>query len=324
MTGQGERSTPVRCAFCGYEVPPSLSPVDTDTHRFCSTACREAFADGREPFAEALGFKRRPIGVPVLGRVLPEGIPSYATVIVIGEEGTQTDALLLEALWRALERGEPALLGPVDKPPTTIVDAFLAHGWNVIPYMDAGQFRIIDMYTRRLRADDVYANRTNEWSSFLLSGLENAIVQARDPSDLHAVANKFDQTCAELEMANQGIAAIDDLTELASYTPELRAINFLKEVRGIVSKARDVPLLVGASESRREGLYPTNYPQDHEYLFDGIIDLELNDSLIEGRRIKRASVRKMDDVTVDPRWQPYDFERGRGFVPVDPHDGTPR
>ena len=318
MTELAEMQQSHRCAFCGYPIPSTIEAVQARGVGHCSTACAQAHLDGEDPFKNALAFKRRPIGVPVLEQALPHGIPSYATILIAGQEGTRKEGLMLEIIWRALLRGEPALLAPVDKPPTTVIDAFLAHGWNVLPYLDAGKLHIIDMYTRRLPDERIYEQRNNEWSTFLLSAFSDSIIQARDPSDLHSVSNRFDQGCEALGMSNTGVAAIDDLTELASYTPEQRAINFLKEIRGIVSKARDVPLFTGASESRREGLYPTNYPQNHEYLFDGIIDLELSDDLVDGQRIPRLSVRKMDDAWLNQRWMTYGFEPGSGFIEIPP------
>ncbi len=307
----------VRCTYCGYVIPNTVPPIDTGTGQCCSRGCASALEAGEQPFSSQLAFKRRPIGVKLFSRALPAGIPSYATILAIGEQGTRLEGLLLEIIWRALERGEPAVIAPVDNPATAMIDAFLAHGWNVLPYLDREQFRIIDMYTGRLKDRQMYERRNDEWSKFLLSSFGDAIVQSREPSDLHTLVNHLDQSCERLGITQAGVVLIDDLTELASWSPDIQAINFLKEIRGVVSKARDVPLFAGASRGS-EDIYPTNYPRTHEYLFDGIIELELNDSLIDGERIKRASVRKMDDVPVHAGWYPYEFNPNVGFVPIDP------
>ena len=309
------------CAFCGYDVPAAVSPEVADGRRFCSSACRRAFEDDRDPFAGRFGFKRYPLGVEALAAGLPDGIPGNAAVLLAGEEGTRLQGLLEECVWRTLARGDRAVVVSMDRPPHSLVDSFLAHGWNVLPYLDREDLVVVDLFTSRLHDESAMTRRANRWNGHLESVLEGAVRTVRDPGDVYEVANQLDGTLEDVDLAESGLVAVDYLTELAAFTQETRAANLLREVRAVVCKSRYVPLLAGASVGREEDLYLTDFPHDHEYLFDGIVDFQLRER-DDGGRQKRLSVRKMDDAPADPRWIPYGYRPG-GFVPVDPGPGGP-
>jgi KaiC/GvpD/RAD55 family RecA-like ATPase len=311
---------PATCAFCGYEVPASVRPAVRDGRRFCSQPCLRAFEGGEEPFAGTFEFKRHPLGVNALSAGLPEGIPGNAAVLLAGSEGTRLQALLGECVWRTLERGDPSVVVSMDRPQHSLVDSFLAHGWNVLPYLDRERLVVVDLFTSRLHDEEAMTRRANRWNGHLESVIDGAVRSVRDPSDVFEVANQFDNALQEVGLSESGLVAIDYLTELAGFTQATRAANLLREVRALVCKSRYVPLLAGASVDRQEDLYLTDFPHDHEYLFDGIVDFELFER-DDGARIKRLSVRKMDDAPTVSRWFPYEFRSG-GFVTVD-HARTP-
>lgn len=294
----------------------SVRPQVRDGRRFCSTACLRAFEDGAEPFAGTFGFKRFPLGVDALAAGLPEGIPGNAAVLLAGAEGTRLQGVLGECVWRTLERGDPAVFVSMDRPPHSLVDSFLAHGWNVLPFLDREDLVVVDLFTSRLHDEAAMTRRGNRWNEYLGSVLDGAVKSVRDPGDVFEVANQLDNTLQEVGLSESGLVAIDYLTELAGFTQETRAANLLREVRALVCKSRYVPLLAGASVDRREDLYLTDFPHDHEYLFDGIVDFELFEAE-DGDRVKRLSVRKMDDAPTVSRWFPYEFRPG-GFTTVDP------
>lgn len=307
------------CAFCGYAVAASVTPVVSRGRTFCSTACCEAFADGDPPFADALGFKRYPTGVEALGAGLPQGVPGNAAVLFAGEEGTRLQGLLQECVWRALERGEPAVVVSMDRPPCSLVDSFLDHGWNVLPHLEASNLLVVDLFTGRLQDEPSISDPDLRWNGHLQSVLDGAVRRVRNPSDVLETANKLDSALEDLGMTATGVVAVDLLGELAAVAQETRAANLLREARALVCKRRYVPLFAGASVGRREDRYPTDFPHDHEYLFDGIVDLVLEDDRDtdgrDGNRTTRLSARKMDDAPTVSGWVDYEHRPGAGFVP---------
>ena len=301
------------CRFCGYEVPASVAPVVATDDLFCSPSCRDASERGEASFAGTVDYKRTALGVDALAAGLPAGVPGNAAVLLAGEEGTRLQGLLQECVWRTLERGAPAVVLSMDRPPCSLVDSFLAHGWNVLPYLDDGALVVVDLFTKRLHDEPAMTRRANRWNRHLQAVLDDAATVVRDPSDVLEIANQVDNVMAEAGVAEGGLVAIDYLTELAAFAQEARATNLLRELRALVCKSRYVPMVAGASVDRYEDLYPTDFPHDHEYLFDGIVDLELHEG-DDGDRRKRLAVRKMDDAPVVPQWFDYEFDPGNGFV----------
>ncbi len=324
LQARQQRTVPSRsCTFCGYPIPGGVPPREWDGWLFCSRACRDAFTQDTDPFRGTFDYKQYYFNVDVLTTGLPDGIPGNAAVLFAGDEGTRLQTLLHECIWRALQRGEPAVILSTDKPPVSLVDSFLSHGWNVIPYLDRSHLQIVDLFTGRLHDADAISTHNNRWNKYLRTLLTDAVTRVRDPSDVLEIANKTDQTLQETGMLNTGIVAIDYLTELAAFAQAARATNLLREIRAVVCKTRYVPLLAGASVPRTPDLYPTTFPHNHEYLFDGIIDLEINDELVANERITRLSIRKMDDVPANHRWLPYTYQPARGFIPTTPGSTQP-
>ena len=310
------RPTALACSFCGYDVPAGVAPVESDEGLFCSASCAEAAKDGEAPFAGAMDYKQTSLEVDALSAGLPSGIPGNAAVLLAGEEGTRLQGLLQECVWRTLQRGEPAVVISMDRPPCSLVDSFLAHGWNVLPHLDDGSLVVVDLFSRRLHDESAMTRRSNRWNRHLQAVLDDAVAVVDDPSDVLEIANQVDGAIADAGVTEAGLVAVDYLTELAAFAQEARATNLLRELRALVCKSRYVPMVAGASVGRFEDLYSTDFPHDHEYLFDGIVDLELDED-DPGDRRKHLSVRKMDDAPVVPRWFEYEYRPDAGFVAVE-------
>ncbi|QLD88366.1 recombinase RecA [Natronomonas salina] len=290
-----------------------MTPVESDGRLFCSASCAAGAERGEAPFAGAVDYKRTALGVDALSAGLPSGIPGNAAVLLAGEEGTRLQGLLQECVWRTLQRGQPAVVVSMDRPPSSLVDSFLTHDWNVLPYLDDGSLVVVDLFTKRLHDESAVTRRANRWNRHLQGVLQDAVAVVDEPSDVLEIANEVDGAVADAGLTESGLVAVDYLTELAAFAQEARATNLLRELRALVCKSRYVPMVAGASVGRFDDLYPTDFPHDHEYLFDGIVDLELDED-DDGTRRKRLSVRKMDDAPVDPLWFEYEFRPDAGFV----------
>ncbi len=301
------------CDFCRMPVPDE--PVEADAGVFCSRACRDRLAETGEPFDEYHGHRRLTAGVSALDASLPQGFPRNAFVLVAGEPGTRDRALGAELAWRALQRDEPVVFVSFQEPPSAVVQQFLTLEWNVIPYLERGQFHIVDCFTYRLDDRDRMFDRMDDWNAHLYDVAEDATTTVRDPSDTSEVHNKLDNALEARDMVDRGMVIIDSLTELGTLVQPVQAYNFVKDLRADVCKGRFVPIFAGATISAGSA---DQFPHDLQYTIDGLIELRLNDEIVPDTLIKQIRIRKLNGVLVIPEWHAYEYTAGIGMVTFDP------
>ncbi|WP_202614509.1 ATPase domain-containing protein [Halostella litorea] len=305
-----------RCDFC--RLPHAVDPVELEydgaTYEFCSAACRRAMRESDRVFTEYHGHRRFAPGVSALDASLPEGLPRNSFVMLTGQAGTRVEALHAELVWRTLRRDEPAVVVTFQEPPTSIVESFLTMEWNVLPYLESGQLRILDCFTYRVGDRDRMHDRMSAWNQHLHRVTEPATETVRDPSDMSELANKLDN-CLEAEsMVDTGVVVLDSLTELGTLVQPVQAYDFVKDVRADVCKGRFVPVFAGATFSGENG----GFPHDLDYLVDGIVDLELNGGIVDDTLLRRVRIRKMSGVLTISEWTAFEYTSGTGLVPFDP------
>ena len=314
----GESHADERCAFCAQPIPAET--VETshggETFTCCSNACRDALE--RNEFTEAPGGGHRRVrpGVAALDSSLPQGFPRNAFVLMAGEAGTRDRAVHAELVWRALQRGEPAVVVSFQEPPGSVVQQFLTLEWNVLPYLESGRLHIVDCFTYRLSDRDRMFDRMDEWNSHLYDVATDATTTIRDPSDLGEVRNKLDNALEARNMVDEGLVLIDSLTELGTLVQPVQAYDFVKDVRADVSKGRFVPIFAGATIAGGG----EEFPHDLGYVVDGIVEMRLNEEIIPDTLIKQARIRKLNGVLVIPEWHAYEYTSGLGMVTFDPQE----
>jgi len=305
----------VVCDFCRMPVPDG--PVETDAGVFCSDACRDRLAETGEPFDEYHGHRRLTAGVSALDASLPQGFPRNAFVLVAGEPGTRDRALGAELAWRALQRGEPVVFVSFQEPPSAVVQQFLTLEWNVIPYLERGQFHIVDCFTYRLDDRDRMFDRMGEWNAYLSDVAREATTTVRDPSDINEIGNKLDNALEDRGMVDDGIVIVDSLTELGTLVQPVQAYDFVKDIRADVCKGRFVPVFAGGTIGGGGGGSDA-FPHDLSYVMDGLIELRLNDEIAAETLIKEVRIRKLNGAFVVPEWRAYEYTPGIGMVPFEP------
>lgn len=310
-----------RCDYCGYTLP-------TEPHRgerglFCSTHCLEAGEPNEDEAGEEApesvlehdAYKRFVTGVEPLDALAPNGVPADALVLLAGEEGTRRTELSTELVWRALERGERAVLVAAAAPPAAALERFFAADWNVLPALEDDRLRVLDCVTGRLDDREGYLESRNEWGRFVADAAGDGIVEVSDPGDGPEVADALVRTLDDLEMTETGLVAVDSLDAL----PRDGSVrDVLTEVRATVCKARYVPVVAGAAAdgdaAARVG----------EHAFDAVVDLRLTDRLAPEARLKRLGIRKLTGASHRPRWLAYEYAPERGLFSFDPETETER
>lgn len=301
---------PLECDHCHYPIPGESE--ETDDGRYCSVACREAAADD-STMPDPHAYKRVVTGVEPIDSLVPNGIPADSFLLLSGDEGTRRAELGIELAWRALERGEPAVVLSFANPPTATLERFYQNGWNVLPALENDRLRIVDCYTHRLDDRDEFLEQRNEWTTFVGEAAEASIVEVRDPSDRRELTNSLYGALDDLEMTETGLVTIDSLDELESVFQDRRVHDFVEDIRATVCKARFVPIVAAASTAGEN-----DYPEA-EYVFDGIVDLRLTDRLAPDARLKQLGVRKLIGAQVLPQWVTYEHEPARGLFAFGPN-----
>jgi KaiC/GvpD/RAD55 family RecA-like ATPase len=310
------------CAFCRMPIPDEPVAVDDGGEGeevCCSRACRDRLTETGETFDEYHGHRRLTAGVSALDASLPEGFPRNAFVLVSGEAGTRDRALGAELVWRALQRGEPVVFVSFQEPPSAVVQQFLTLRWNVIPYLERGQFHIVDCFTYRLDDRDRLFDRMDEWNAYLSDVARGATTTVRDPTDINEIGNKLDNALEGRAMVDDGIVIVDSLTELGTLVQPVQAYDFVKDIRADVCKGRFVPVFAGATIGGGGGGGDA-FPHDLTYVMDGLIELRLTDEIAADTLVKQARIRKLNGALVIPEWHAYEYTSGVGMVTFDPEE----
>jgi KaiC/GvpD/RAD55 family RecA-like ATPase len=307
---------PQLCDFCRLPLSKGRVTMDGDetTYEFCSHACRDAMGESDRVFTEYHGHRRMRTGVSGLDAFLPQGLPRNSFVLLSNDEGSRDDAMLAELVWRALERGEPAVMVTFTESPVSVIERFLSLDWNVLPYLESGRLHVVDCFTYRVSDRERMFERMNEWNRHIYRFTSEVTETVRDPSDVAEIQNKLDNCLEALEMSDRGVVVLDSLTEFGTLVQPVQAYDFVKDVRADVCKGRFVPVFAGATIAGDE----KTFPHDLGYAVDGLVDLQMNGSLVADTLIKRVRIRKMNGVLSISEWTAYEFTAGKGLVTFDP------
>jgi KaiC/GvpD/RAD55 family RecA-like ATPase len=301
-----------RCSFCGYDVPDS--PVrGADGASFCSWGCRDAAAAGDEPFAGRFGFKQFTTGVAPLDTLVPRGIPANSFVLLGSYDGARHRGLTTEIVWRALSRGEPAVVITYVDPPVAVVEQFLTFGWNVLPYLESGDLHVVDCFTNRLREEHREPDQQVEWHAFLARFLEDSVTRIRDTTNLETVEDALHDRLRSQEMVGTGVVVVDALDELRTQSQEFGTEQFIEEVRGDVCNRNYVPIFTSTTLTGNSG-----FAYEHAHLFDGIVETRRTESIRPGLRLRQLGVRKMDGAHSLPHWLTVERTGQGGLQTFDP------
>jgi KaiC/GvpD/RAD55 family RecA-like ATPase len=313
---ENDAGTEGRCDFCQsrFPVPPIEDEHGGETYAFCTESCRQAMAAADRVFTEYRGHRWMYPGVAALDAKLPQGILRNSMVLLSAQPGTRESELHAELVWRALNRGEPAVVVSFQEPPVSLVERFLSLEWNVLPFLDSGDLHVIDCFTYRVGDRERMFDRMNDWNAHLHRVAEPQVTAVHDPTNVNELESRLDDCTTAMGMVDRGLVLVDSLTEFGSLVQPVRAYDFVKDVRADVCKGRFVPVFAGAAYTGDTD----QFPHDLEYLFDGIVDMEQNPELIEDALIKRMRVRKMSGVLTYPEWTAYEFTSDRGLVMFDP------
>ena len=295
----------MKCYNCGMEITgePLCEMVDEKERCYCCHSCKEY------SWCQSV-IKNFKTGVETLDALLPDGMPRNVLTLVTGEAGTGKSVLLAELAYRALARGEPVVFVVLEDTALSLIQRFICLSWNIFPYLEKGQLRVLDGFAYRIRREKPY-KRLSTVSERIQKISQTGISILEDPTDLDRVTEKIERALDEMGALNTGVVLLDSLTELAS-TSAAQVTEFVKDVRATVPKERYVPMFMAA----HLGIFE-DFPKNLEYIVDGSIDLAFDPNfMLKGNLIKQMRVRKMSGVRNIPVWAPFEIAQGKGLAPM--------
>ncbi len=176
----------------------------------------------------------------------------------------------------------------LDDDPYSITSLFMTFRIDINSYIKKRLFNVIDAFSFRL-------------GSFKRS--HPAVVREVNPKDLDQLIYAVSGIIEEMDLFNKGLLVIDSLNEIFFHIEMAPAFEFVKTVRAIAAKARNI-LTIATLHT------PTQAYQEIaktlEYMVDGFIELRYEPTLIElGIPLKQYIIRKMRGVPHHAAWVPY-------------------
>lgn len=227
-------------------------------------------------------------GIDVLDAALPRGVPRNSFIILCGDGGTGKSVFLVNIAYTFLKRGEQVIYVALDDGPHSIAALFKTFRIDIDKYISERLFGIIDAFSFRLGP---------------LKKPHPSVIREVNPKNLDQLVHTINDVIDEWKLVNKGLLIIDSLNEIFFQTEMASAFEFVKTIRAIAAKARNI-LTISSLHT------PTQTYQEIaktlEYMVDGFIELRYEPRLMEiGIPLKQYIIRKMRGVPHHASWVPY-------------------
>jgi KaiC/GvpD/RAD55 family RecA-like ATPase len=89
-------------------------------------------------------------GIPGFDEITGGGIPKSAAIALIGRAGAGKEVLARHIAWNILQRGSKVLYVSVSQSADELRYNMLSYGWDVTPFEENNQLRIVDVFTHSI------------------------------------------------------------------------------------------------------------------------------------------------------------------------------
>lgn len=253
-----------------------------------------------------------------IDELIEEGIPRNSFILINGEPGTGKSAVMCELIYRRLKIGEPVVLLLFQNSPISVLQRFLGLGWDVLPYIGKGLFKIIDCFSFRMLDSDnpIKMYVANE---LVMAKISEEIKIPPDPKDfqsilltIKSVLQGFDKNIVS-EESNKilgGILAIDSLTELLTMHNQEKVLEFVKTIRARLCKERFMQVIA----VNNIGIFD-NFNALLSYFMDFILDFRFEpDAMKRGVLLKQFRIRKSSGTASKNIWLFFEIARNEGLT----------
>ncbi len=226
------------------------------------------------------------LGISLLDKLLPKGIPRKSFGLIEGEGGSGKSFLLHLIVKSFLERGEEVVYLTLDDDPESLVEALESHGVDVDNYIRNEKLLIVDGCTAR------YGVESGSFTYERLTSLEP-----------EKVSRTLESIIDSREIEKRGLLIIDSINPFfIAYEPTM-VYDLLCRLRAAVTKKRKILTL--ATLHTTSGLFEEP-AQVLEFMLDLVMLVGYHVRALEaGAPVRRLLIKKAKGVPVSYGWISY-------------------
>jgi circadian clock protein KaiC len=225
--------------------------------------------------------KRIPTGIGDLDSLIDGGLRKGKTYLVVGEPGTGKSVFGLQFLMSGLRQKEKGLYVVIDEKPADVIEQAASLTWDLVPYIEAKEFLILD-------ASAYFNTRMDDG--------KNIDVQ-RVLADLNSYVTRIGAARLVIDPIGPLLFANDASSRALDQTRML--------IYGLAANTKTTNLLTTyALERKIRGI--------EEYLVSGTFVLEME--RMKSRIVRTLTIEKMRSTALEPAQYPFHIVPERGIV----------
>src|SRR5208282_2548425 len=238
------------------------------------------------------GLPRIRTGLEVLDKVLPDGLPTIGTVLLLSDPGSGEESLIAHFVSRQVQAGKPVVYVTLDNFPANIRQ--IVQSQITSETVDWSSLIFIDCYSKTV-------------------GVESDEPHVEDPENLSAISIAISDVMSKKTIS---LIVLDSFNTLIRRRGVRSAIEFL---RVMVARARQAKCLSLVTMNRK-AFHPAMVASGQDVV-DGVIELKIEES---NEGIARSlRILKMIGIKHLTTWTPYDISDEGKFVLSKRATGTP-
>ena len=242
-------------------------------------------AEGRLSGAEVGQMPKVSSGVEILDKLLPDGLPSISTIVLLSDPGAGEENLLAHLVSRQIGSGKPVLYITLDNFPPNVRQ-------NVQPFLtkeslDWSPLVFVDCYSKTV-------------------GVESEEGPAIDPEDLSAISIAISDVMSKMQVS---LIVLDSFNTLIRKRGGHSAIEFL---RVLVARTRQAKCLCLVTMNRK-AFHPAIVASVQD-IVDGVIEFRVDEDQ-QGIALS-LRILKMVGARHSAAWERYVISEDRELVPA--------
>jgi len=238
------------------------------------------------------GLPRIRTGLEVLDKVLPDGLPTIGTVLLLSDPGSGEESLIAHIVSRQVQAGKPVVYVTLDNFPANIRQ--IVQSQITSETVDWSSLIFIDCYSKTV-------------------GVESDEPHVEDPENLSAISIAISDVMSKKTIS---LIVLDSFNTLIRRRGVRSAIEFL---RVMVARARQAKCLSLVTMNRK-AFHPAMVASGQDVV-DAVIELKIEES---NEGIARSlRILKMIGIKHLTTWTPYDISDEGKFVLSKRATGTP-
>jgi len=169
------------------------------------------------------------IGVPGLDQIANGGLPKGGSTIVLGPSGCGKTALALRFIFQGLQEGERCLYVSFQENPAQLIRKAASFGWELRPYLEAGQLTIYHVAENALDLDVVATMVRSQLAAaplhrMVIDSLAEMVLAAHESERLAAYARTL---LGLLRSSGVSVITTSETSSLGPMTDPVGGLSFL-------------------------------------------------------------------------------------------------